>query len=102
MKLCFLCRDSDRVPITYRMSCTRVEFERALQTRYLNGSGEIPTLVAPMFAALLFGQASADGVQFFQPPVGGFLSQGSMVSQAVPAPMVPSAEMLRDREQQIS
>jgi hypothetical protein len=43
-----------------------------------------------MFVALLFGQASADGVQFFQPPVGGFLSQGSMVSQAVPFPMVPA------------
>jgi hypothetical protein len=40
---------------------------------------------------LLFGQASADGVKFFQPPVGGFLSQGSMVSQGVPAPMVPLA-----------
>merc|ERR1719352_2231649 len=35
-----------------------------------------------MIAALLFGQASADGVQFFQPPVGGFLSQGSMVPMA--------------------
>jgi hypothetical protein len=44
-----------------------------------------------MFAALLLGQASANGAQFFQPPVGGFLSQGSMVSQAVPAPMVPMA-----------
>jgi hypothetical protein len=44
-----------------------------------------------MLAALLFGQASAEGVQFFQPPVGGLLSQGSMVSQAVPVPMVPLA-----------
>jgi hypothetical protein len=44
-----------------------------------------------MFAALLFGQASADGVQFFQPAVGGFLSQGSMVSRAVPVPMVSLA-----------
>jgi hypothetical protein len=44
-----------------------------------------------MLAALLFGQASAEGVQFFQPQVGGFLSQGSMVSQAVPVPMVPMA-----------
>jgi len=43
-----------------------------------------------MLAALLFGQASGQGAQFFQ-PVGGFLSQGSMVSQAVPAPMVPMA-----------
>jgi hypothetical protein len=41
-----------------------------------------------MLAALLFGQASAEGAQFFQPPVAGFLSQGSMVSQAVPVPMV--------------
>jgi hypothetical protein len=46
-----------------------------------------------MFALLLLGQALADGVQFFQPAVGGFLSQSSMVSQAVPAPvgMVPPA-----------
>ena len=51
----------------------------------------IPTIVVAMLAALLFGQASADGVQFFQPPVGGVLSQGSMVSQGVPVPMVPSA-----------
>merc|ERR1719261_1986463 len=35
-----------------------------------------------MIAALLFGQASAEGVQFFQPAVGGFLSQGSMVPMA--------------------
>jgi hypothetical protein len=41
-----------------------------------------------MLAALLFGQASAEGAHFFQPPVAGFLSQGSMVSQAVPVPMV--------------
>jgi hypothetical protein len=39
-----------------------------------------------MIAALLFVQASADGVQFFQPQVGGFLNQGSMVSQAIPVP----------------
>jgi hypothetical protein len=44
-----------------------------------------------MLAALLFGQASAEGAHFFQPPVAGFLSQGSMVSQAVPVPMVPLA-----------
>jgi hypothetical protein len=44
-----------------------------------------------MIAALLSAQASAQGVQFFQPPVGGFLSQGSMVSQAPPVPMVPLA-----------
>ena len=35
------------------------------------------TLFAPMIAALLFGQASAEGMRFFQPPVGGFLSQGA-------------------------
>jgi hypothetical protein len=44
-----------------------------------------------MLAALLFGQASAEGAQFFQPPVAGFMSHGSMVSQAVPVPMVPLA-----------
>jgi hypothetical protein len=42
-----------------------------------------------MLAALLLGQASAEGAQFFQPPVAGFLSQSSMVSPAVPVPMVP-------------
>ena len=55
-----------------------------------------------MIATLLFGQAAAEGVQFFQPQVGGFLSQGSMVSQAVPAPMVLSAaEPSKDIELQI-
>lgn len=45
-----------------------------------------------MLAALLFGRlAFADGAQFFQPQVAGYLSRGSMVSQAVPVPMVPSA-----------
>jgi hypothetical protein len=34
-----------------------------------------------MLAVLLFGVA---GAQFFQPPAAGFLSQGSMMSQAVP------------------
>jgi hypothetical protein len=44
-----------------------------------------------MLAAVFFGVASAEGAQFFQPPVAGFLSQGSMVSQAVPVPMIPFA-----------
>jgi hypothetical protein len=44
-----------------------------------------------MLAALLFGQASADGAQFFQAPVAGYVSRGSMMSQAVPVPMVPLA-----------
>ena len=55
------------------------------------GSGEQLHITASMFALLLLGQALADGVHFFQPAVGGFLSQSSMVSQAVPVPvgMVP-------------
>jgi hypothetical protein len=48
-----------------------------------------------MIATLLFGQASAEGVQFFQPPVGGFLSQGSMVSQAVQVPLAGSGMNLQ-------
>jgi hypothetical protein len=42
-----------------------------------------------MLAALLFGKASAEGAQFFQAPVAGYVSRGSMMSQAVPVPMVP-------------
>ena len=56
------------------------------------------TLVVSMLAALLFGQASAEGAHFFQPPVAGFLSQGSMVSQAVPVPMVLFFRFLRNVE----
>jgi len=48
-------------------------------------------LEVSMLAALLYGHASAEGAQFFQPQVAGFLPRGSMVSQAVPVPMVPLA-----------
>ena len=67
--------------------------------RVCPGSGEqLPKLLASMLAALLFGQASAEGAHFFQPPVAGFLSQGSMVSQAVPVPMVLFTRFLRNVE----
>jgi len=48
-----------------------------------------------MFATLLFGQAAAQGAQFFQAPVGGFLSQGSMVSRSAPmvAPVAANQPM---------
>ena len=57
------------------------------------GSGEQSSLVVLMLAALLFGQASADGVQFFQPPVAGYVSRGAMVSQAVPVPVVRISQL---------
>ena len=65
--------------------------------RVCPGSGEqLPKLLASMLAALLFGQASADGAQFFQAPVAGYVSRGSMMSQAVPVPMVRfAADLLR-------
>merc|ERR1719440_1362001 len=42
-----------------------------------------------MIAALLFGQACSQGVQFFQPYVPGSPSRGALVSQNAPVPMVP-------------
>ena len=51
--------------------------------RVCPGSGDQLQAKLSMLAALLFGQASADGAQFFQAPVAGYVSRGSMMSQAV-------------------